>query len=542
MGEREYNLLDEPWLIALGNDGATYKASIPEVLERAAEFNGLAGEMPTQNAAVLRVLLAILHTVVSRYDENGVKANIGTATEAIRRWKAIWNQRRFPAEAVNRYLEQYHDRFYLIDPDRPFYQVPDIEYGTQYGTAKLNGELSESNNKVRLFPQRSGRAKAELDYDEAARWLVTTMAFDDAGAKKQGDNKAELGSMSVGWLGQIGLVMASGHNLFETLMLNLVLIPKGAGADIGTTEEHPEWEREDVRREQRSQIPTPDNLSQLYTIQSRRILLQRNGSGVIGYKLYGGDRFEASNALIEQMTCWKNIADKNTPNTYIPKQLALSGQFWKEFASLVSTVDGSLRPGVVDWIAILRRARAIQRGYYIGFNTLSTVYGNMQSSIDNVYSDQLAFDANLLSEMGESWVPTVIGEVEMSKKLVEALSYLAQCIAKASGGSSGKNEHDRAKESAYFALDIPFREWLESINAETDDRDEAANAWWDTARGIIRGIGRKLIMQAGPQALTGRMVKEKKKDKFYCAPDAYNSFLWKTSSRQTLMSGGTKDG
>lgn len=348
--------------------------------------------------------------------------------------------------------------------------------------------------------------------------------------------------MGVGWLGKIGLVMAEGHSLFETLMLNLVLVPSGIGLDANMANEQPEWESAVLAREQRSEVPVPDNLSRLYTLQSRRICLERNDDGVVGYTLYGGDWFNTDNALIEQMTCWKVLKQKDMPPVYMPKQLAYSGQLWKEFASLVAPVEGVLRPGVVSWITTLKRQRAIARGYVIGFSTLSIAYGSMMSSVDNIYSDRLAFNTNLLSEKGASWVPVVTDQVETSKKLVDELAYLAQKIAKATGNTDGADERDAARETAYFRLDIPFREWLEGIDDNDDGQDEAVARWWNTAQRIIRDTGRELVAAAGPQAFTGRTYKVNKKESFYCAPDAYNYFLYRTSSQQILMTGGKRNG
>lgn len=179
MLKREFNLLDEPWIVAMGSDGITQKVSVPDAFENADKFCGLAGEMPTQDAAVLRLLLAVLHTVVSRYDENGDEAPIESPPEAVRRWKGIWEKKRFPMDAIRAYLQQYRERFWLFDEERPFFQVPDLKYGTQYDAPKLNGEMCESSNKVRLFPHRAGHGKRRLITTRRraglfAQWLLTT--------------------------------------------------------------------------------------------------------------------------------------------------------------------------------------------------------------------------------------------------------------------------------------------------------------------------------------------------------------------------------
>ena len=94
-------------------------------------------------------------------DENGDSYEIEEPDEALRRWGALWNEGSFPEIPVRRYLEEQRGRFWLFDTERPFFQVPGIA-GTDYTAAKLNGALSESGNKTRLFPPCAGEGKGAL--------------------------------------------------------------------------------------------------------------------------------------------------------------------------------------------------------------------------------------------------------------------------------------------------------------------------------------------------------------------------------------------
>ena len=62
MTETAFNLVDEPWIRVLQPDGTAAEVSLRDVLLRAHTFADLGGELPTQNIAVLRLLLAVLHT------------------------------------------------------------------------------------------------------------------------------------------------------------------------------------------------------------------------------------------------------------------------------------------------------------------------------------------------------------------------------------------------------------------------------------------------------------------------------------------------
>ena len=78
----EFNLLDEPWIRVLKKDCSEQEVSITEALIHAHEYLDLSGDMPEQDMAVLRLLLAVLHTVFSRVDENGQADRVITANHS----------------------------------------------------------------------------------------------------------------------------------------------------------------------------------------------------------------------------------------------------------------------------------------------------------------------------------------------------------------------------------------------------------------------------------------------------------------------------
>lgn len=172
MREKEFNLLYEPWILVLNSQGEIEEVSLLTAFERAHELRGLAGELPTQDVAILRLLLAVLYATFTRADIHGNQKAINDYYEALERWDSLWKLKRFPLEPIERRLCYYEERFYLFHPERPFYQIAGLDRGTSYSTAKLLGNLSESGNKVRLFPVRTGEAKRSISYPEAARWLL----------------------------------------------------------------------------------------------------------------------------------------------------------------------------------------------------------------------------------------------------------------------------------------------------------------------------------------------------------------------------------
>lgn len=539
MGEKAFNLLHEPWLKIIWSDGKTDQISLLDTFQHAHEIKCIAGDIHTQDIAVLRLLLSILHSTFGK-KSNGTYVEImgcqGTPPGPgmiIDRWKTLWNTRKFPYETIYSYLLKYEEHFFLVHPERPFYQVAQLSFGTTYSNAKLNGELSESNNKIRLFSQRTGEEKNKLSYDEAARWLLHINGFDDTSSKPKGKN---LGSPGVGWLGKLGLIYATGENLFETLMLNLVLLRDGENELWGV--EKPVWELDIVRADERTPITVPNNQSELLTIQSRRLLLNFSEATITGYTLLGGDYFNPEDEVfVEQMTCWqKPSKSSKSTREFIPRRHQRDKQLWRDFSTLLSIGSGHKRPGIVDWLSRLQRERVLSKKM-IRFSSTGISYADKDFFAEDIISDNIEFSMNLLSELGVAWSNRIIEEIETTDLLVSQLVYLAECLAKASGASSDVNLKTPTKEQAYFMLDIPFRRWLIQVDPESMEIDTACEEWWSIEKSIVRDLGRRLVEQSSPQSFVGKELKEKSVTRNYSTPECYNRFLLKTSSRKQLLGG-----
>ena len=67
----KFNLLDEPWISVLAESGEKKDVSMLDFFKNAGGFSSFAGEMETQNFAVMRFLLSVVQTVFSRYNFSG---------------------------------------------------------------------------------------------------------------------------------------------------------------------------------------------------------------------------------------------------------------------------------------------------------------------------------------------------------------------------------------------------------------------------------------------------------------------------------------
>lgn len=548
MKQIEYNLLEERWVRVRGQDYTVQEVSLPDALLHAHEYRDLAGELPTQDAAMLRLLLAVLHTVFSRVDENGTPAPFEETDDALTRWEELYRLGHFPEAPIRAYLEQWRDRFWLFHPERPFWQVPTLSNGIAFDGKKLNGERAESGNKTPLFQNISKTECAVLTYAQAARWLIYQNGYDERGGRPKAGNKPRHG---VGWLGQIGFVAVKGKNLYETLLRNMAFPTE---QDALQEKQIPCWERECAKTEQSVEIVMPKNQAELLTLQSRRILLKRSETvpGVIGYEVLGGDYWDGENAFGEQMTLWRRTSKENEKVTYEPQQHEMGKQLWRELPSMLEP-EGR-KPGVLIWNQKLQSLRILSEKEQIVISMVGIRYDDQGASVKDVYTDQLEMQLATLNDLGRKWTVRINREVQRCEETAKNIGTLCMELKLAGGldynrvkGFKDKQKvTEEARAQFYFAVDQPFRLWLQSIDPETDKLDEKVDEWQEKARKLAAELGRQMVERAGNAAFVGHRVevktggkKDEKKTVLYTAPKAYNSFLYNLRKLYPKKEGGT---
>lgn len=547
MKKDDFNLISEPWVRVRMPDATIGELSMLQLFEQAGQIRALAGELPTQDVAVLRLLLAVLHTVFSRFDADGNRAALACPDDALDRWQAIWERKSFPAEVIAAYLDGVKDRFWLFDEETPFYQFPavrkiaglkpDGQPKSSCSAKKLNGSISESENKTSLFSARAGAEKDSLTYAEAARWLIHIVSYDDSALKPSGrfkeKEKAEKKKAGegpgVGWLGKLGVVYAEGDNLFETLMLNLVMLDNNGEL---WKEERPLWEQAKPEIHEREKTKAPDNLAELLTFPSRYVLLRREGGKVTDYCVLGGMFFDPA-LRIEQMTM--RTGKKEKDSFFKPKKHEKEAFLWQEFEPIFvkGTENDDRRPGVVGWVVNQLQADTdplISPEKTIGFRAVGMFYDSKNCSVTQVETDALSLHAGILSKLGEEWQKAIAEEIQRAEKISQKLGSMAEKIFKAAGGDAENARSARSAVKAKFfaALDIPFRKWLGSVSVG-DDREAKVKEWGNCLNKSALNAATDCVENAGPAAYRGRIVKEKRGGKeaevFYSAPQAYDEFL-----------------
>lgn len=110
-----FNLIDEPWIDVLDVNGNKSTVSIREALSASGQIRRIAGELPTQDVAIVRLLLAILYRALP----------VDGDDEVVREtWAHWWKDHAFPSEVVSEYLDEYRGRFELFDPATPSSRLP----------------------------------------------------------------------------------------------------------------------------------------------------------------------------------------------------------------------------------------------------------------------------------------------------------------------------------------------------------------------------------------------------------------------------------
>jgi CRISPR system Cascade subunit CasA len=387
---------------------------------------------------------------------------------------------------------------------------------------------------------RSGERKATLSFAEATRWLLYFNGFAETFGKLEAKGKTSKTDISigVGWLGKLGLISAVGDNLFQTLMLNFTLL--NMDRDVWETGK-PIWEKP-VNYKERNVITLSYSQSELLTLQSRRVLLERNGNRVVSFRFVSGDIFSPENAFSEMMTTWYKPKPKaGKLESYSPKRFLPSVQLWRDFASLVSQSNGNghTRPGVVWWLDYLIGKGKLAYDFPLLFHTSGILYGTMQSVIADVFADSISFNAGLLLALNSDWVTRIISMLSITDLLVKEVGVFAQRLAIAAGIKDGKQSgiddgakyREEAKTQAYYRLDMPFRHWLESIDpGKTVDMDVKCDEWWLTSQRIVRVLGRELLDNCSSKAYIGRGD--------ISALNDYNWFIYNTVNRETLKKRG----
>lgn len=519
-----YNLLDEKWIQVASKD-TVEKVSIKELFAGAAKYKELAGDMKTQDFAVMRVMLAILHTVFSRFDSNGDPyeffevdkesfLQIGELEEIdledyedalYQTWIDIWNAKEFP-KVVYEYLEKWRERFFLYDDKYPFFQVTkeviekDAAGGGEFYGKNINRLVSESNNKQAYFSPKDESYKEYIADDELARWLITLQGYIGTSDKKKvGTAK----TYSKGWLYDLGGVYLQGNNVFETLMLNFA-IARNENNNLLKMQK-PCWEAETMEKNIESYFHNRiDNIASLYTAWCREIFIDPNRTKEDKFACFIAKlpEIEHSDAFLEPMTVWRYNDTGEYKDKYRPRKHDANKSMWRNFGLLTGVGEGIRKPGVIEW---LNKLGDISESEELGFNkeniTLCAVCmlddGNATSwaPIDEV-EDTLNLKERVLVDTGDNgWIVRINKTITDTIDIIERVlkRFITDLLEIRNMDKSGDSKY---VEQFYFRIDLSFRKWIESLDID-NDKDIKEIEWRNVLKKAMKEYVDELVSNAG---------------------------------------------
>lgn len=527
-----FNLIDEPWL-TVTSGGGPRAVSLREVFEQAPKLTGVQGELPTHAFAHTRLLLAIAY--------RALEAQLETKAD----WARLWEDG-LPVDVIHGYLERHRDRFDLLHPETPFYQVANLS--TQKGETKgVDQLLADLPANKRLFTNRAGAGLHSLSFAEASRWLVAAQAFEASGIKSGalGDERVSDGKgypIGVAFAGLLGGILIEGSNLGETLLLNL--IPGRVRGWDGEDDPAP-WERTQLGAAEERAGRQPRGVVDLLTWPSRRIRLISDGTAITGSLIANGDKLTPQNLhRVETMTAWYRSTPQEKklglPLVYMPREHNPGKALWRGLPALLADTTSRatghdaaahLVPATLQWLATLQAEETLPPDTRIGIRAIGVAYRSKSSVVSDVIDDRLHLALVVLRQEAGPLAHIAEAALHRAEEAVFALKTLAGNLAAAAGGETD-GPRDRAEEAGYAALDAPFRRWLGALGQDSDP-EVAYAEWKQQAARQVRELGDSLVEATGPHAWVGREYRGAFINSMI-AQDRFHRSLSKTMNTQSV--------
>lgn len=545
MTNRTFNLTTEPWIkvVEVGTNETT-EVSLLMLFQHASQYRQLAGETKSQDLAILRLLLAILTTVYSRYDTSGrlygwydetlrkksfVVSNDMAEDQLLDTWKSLYKGGRF-SEIVSQYLKQHASQFDFFGP-KPFFQVTASDYDAAVpnnrkisagkGTVairQINRRISESANSPAIFSPKSGGFKDQLSLSELVRWIISYQNF-TGGTDKTKISTDENFSVPAGWLYKLNPVFIDGKNLFEMLILNLVLIdPQHKGIAI----QRPVWEYDNIQEyivERKRQV-APDNIAALYTTWSRLLHIEWDGKQPkifsAGLPMFGQD-----NVYIEPMTVWRRDSKTKIDRPATKGRSSLGVAMWRKFGDYVATAhtDDIHQPGIVSWLQQLKELLDTDAMVTLVSTALvSDGNATSQSPAAEVF-DKMSINASVLfdNQNADYWPDRIEGVIQITQKIGADYWHFAKDLGELryseSKYSNARPFAGAMQQKFYDSLNQPFNEWLANLTNQ-DDRDQKIIEWELHLKKLVLDAAAEMMKHCSSRELNGVTNGQKTKNVF----------------------------
>ncbi|MFN4233049.1 type I-E CRISPR-associated protein Cse1/CasA [Thermus sp.] len=462
----KFNLLEEPWIPVL-REGRVVEVGVAEALLDAHTIARIETPSPLEEAALHRLLLAVLYRVLS--PKGGCDA------------KDLLAQGRFDSHALEAYLAQVRDRFYLFHDTAPFLQIPDLPQEDLLPWSKLLPQLASGNNPT-LFDHSVDDNPPLISYAEAARALLVHQAFAPGGLlRRMGVTSAKDAPLA-----RPAVFLVEGENLFQTLILNLV--PQ---EDSGL----PIWERPPLTAKDIHGYATKwplEGASLVYAWPSRGVLYLDEGNGV-RWMAYGPGVEPLDVAWRDPMVAYRMDQKGNL----LTLRLSMERSFWRDFGAMLPAAGGVI-PSVME--------HAIE---LLDYDTPSLrVLGQVsdQAKILDIRREVYPFPQDMFTPEG---TVCLLEALKLAEDTAKGLERVAWALARGVLGDRDAKERENFVNSLplmrlyWHQLDLDFPKFLDRLG-KPDSLDfwrerlgDAASRAWGETRRFVGTEGRHLKALAG---------------------------------------------
>lgn len=483
-----FNLIDEPWIGAVDADGVLREYSLRDLLTRAHELRAIYDDSPLVVAALLRMILALLHRV---YD----------GPHNRHEWQDLWLAGKFEKVQLETYFKQWYSRFDLFDRERPFYQTIYAAVDKQTKPiSTLLPELSTGNNAT-LFDHTTDESDVVLSATTAARIVVAAHTFGMAGpCNPQLKLYFTDGTATRGMI-----LLAEGNSLFETLVLNLIEYPAQAPIASSSTD-RPAWEMDDAYIPDREQ---PQGYLDYLTWQNRRLLLvpEVDDGNLVVRKmaLTPGLKLDAAFLARDPMKHYRDDEKRGA----ICKRFNEDRALWRDSATLLRFNEVDQRPpAVLKWLARLAEGGRPVLDEHYSLRCMALGMASDQAKVEFYRSEYLPLPPAYLKDpqLVDLLTKALAAAENTASELWKASSTMATVLlapVEQKGHSNQRANPDDVRklrtnmgtERRYWAgLEPAFRE---TIQALPEQGTEAMRRWftwlrtaaWSTFDEVSAGLG-----------------------------------------------------
>lgn len=492
MTEPHFNLIVDPWLRLATPDVTVTEASIETALRNSRDYTGLSGDFAPEDAAVTRVLLAIIYRAYK--DE---VPDVDDLDAVIDFWESLFHAPSLWTPQVEDYLNEHKERFSLSG-DAPFMLTPELNE-----EGKDIFKLTDVITYVGV-DQFSVSDKDTLTPAEVARAVICAQSYDTTGVKTgvSSDPRFDKGKTygakltAASW-GAVTVV--TGSSLHETLVLNYVPYLTRDG-DL------PPWEKhhpgvlpfdplvKGERGKMVEQSVAPKGPVESMTWQSRRINIRWTEDGnADAAVICSGDSLDA-NALYgaESMSPFyfsEAKSEELKSATYRVEALKPDREAWSKLGGFLPEATPRTHQGDkkrwhgnrstmpaenIKWVKTLVNEGILHSTAHLRAHAVSVVYGpNNSLPIDVIQAGfpvpKSAMENDAINDAifaAVNALPSVMGHISVFYKSLVLSPMSGPDMAYGDGGKADKR-----------AVSNVFEAWLDQIGEYNGDADQAYRTW-----------------------------------------------------------------